>query len=166
MVSYAEQCKLVHLWKISFNKRFAFGSGSGSEIRRKSPDPDPAPEKWFGSSTLVQNNWDVKCTGTGLLFNRWCGSVYGSGSRIRIPDPNPDTGGKKKFPRKNSKLKFPNVNYNSNFCHACSRTFTVQYMSWIRIRISPYGSGSSFYYTDPDPRIRIHITVFNKGVYF
>ena len=31
-------------------------------------------------------------------------------------------------------------------------------MSWIRIRIciSPYGSGSDFYYTNPDPQIRIH----------
>ena len=86
----------------------------------------------------------------------------GSESRIRIQIQ----GEKRSFPEKNAKLKFPNVNYNSNFCHACSRTFTVQYMSWIRIHISPYGSGSSFYYTDPDPRIRIHITVFNKGVYF
>ena len=35
----------------------------------------------------------------------------------------------------------------------------LPYMSWIRIRIciSPYGSGSDFYYTNPDPQIRIRI---------
>ena len=34
-------------------------------------------------------------------------------------------------------------------------------MSWIRIRIciSPYGSGSDFYYTNPDPQIRIRIRI-------
>ena len=31
-------------------------------------------------------------------------------------------------------------------------------MSGIRIRVSPYGSGSEFYYTNPNPRIRTHIT--------
>ena len=34
----------------------------------------------------------------------------------------------------------------------------LPYMSWIRICISPYGSGSDFYYTNPDPQIRIRIT--------
>ena len=37
----------------------------------------------------------------------------------------------------------------------------LPYMSWIRIRIciSPYGSGSDFYYTNPDPQIRIRICI-------
>ena len=39
-------------------------------------------------------------------------------------------------------------------------------MSWIRIRIciSPYGSGSDFYYTNPDPQIRIRITGFETVI--
>ena len=39
--------------------------------------------------------------------------------------------------------------------------FTSRFRNWIRI--SPYGSGSEFYYTNPDPRIRIHITEFSAG---
>ena len=36
------------------------------------------------------------------------------------------------------------------------------FMYIYRIRISTYGSGSDFYNTDPDSRIRIHITVGNE----
>ena len=39
--------------------------------------------------------------------------------------------------------------------------YTVPGMLWIRIRISPYGSGSDFYNADPDPRNRIRITNLN-----
>ena len=37
----------------------------------------------------------------------------------------------------------------------------LPYMSWIRILIciSPYGSRSEFYYTNPDPQIRIRIRI-------
>ena len=39
-------------------------------------------------------------------------------------------------------------------------------MSWIRICISPYGSGSDFYYTNPDPQIRIQIRVTSGQLIF
>jgi len=123
-------------------------------LRKNDSDPDPDPPHW--SETTGMLNVPV------LVYFLIGDPDPGSESRIRIQIQ----GKKRSFPEKNAKLKFPKENYNSIFCHACSRTFTVQYMSWIRIRISPYGSVSSFYYTDPDPRIRIHITVFNKGVYF
>ena len=163
----AKQCKLVHLWKISFNKWFAIGSGSGSEIRRKSPDPDPAPEKWFGSfgsgsgsSTLVRNNWDVKCTGTGLLFNRW------SGSRIRIPDPNPGSESRYRGKKEVSPKKMQNWSFLKKII---IQSFAMHVPAHLLYNICPV-SGSVSLHTDPYPafiiRIRIHITVFNKGVYF
>ena len=52
---------------------------------------------------------------------------------------------------------------------ACFCTFTVRICTGYRsgdLRISPYGSGSDFYNTNPDPRIRIRITAQKRISYF
>ena len=54
-------------------------------------------------------------------------------------------------------MKKVQINFNFLPWHVSAH---LLYMSWIRIRIrsSPYGSGSEFYNTNPDPRIQICIT--------
>ena len=37
----------------------------------------------------------------------------------------------------------------------------MAYLSWIRICISPYGSGSGFYYTNPDPHHCLKMMHYN-----